>query len=400
MTGAGPRAGRSTASNLDERPLRILMHCIYFPPEIGGLESHVFHLCRALVAQGHHVSVVTSLSRPGLHRHEVMDGVHVHRTWFPSRSPVGWGLHATFSTPRLARLADDADLIHAQAFASVLPGMFARRGRNLPLVTTWHTSHFLMRAESPFWRPLFERMIRGTDYNLAASTEIARVAEAIAPGVRVEALTNGVETTRFTPGPGTMEPPPDGRRRMIVPRRLFPKNGVEFAIRALPLIVERTDVEMVLVGDGPERKRLEALVTELDVADRVRFLGARPNDEMPGLLQSAELAIFPSLMEATSVAALECLSCGVPVAASNVGGLPEIIDDTVGGLFEPADPRSLADRVVQLLNADDLAARGRAGRERVVTSWSNDRLAERHLEIYRGLLADLDAPRPAATEEV
>lgn len=378
------------------RPLHILMHCVYFPPEVGGLESHVYYLCRAMAAMGHRVDIVTSRSRPNLPKHEVMDGVNVFRTWFPSRNPIGWGLHAAGSVPELGRLARTADILHAQAFASVLPGMAARRVRKAPLLATWHTSHFLKRADSPFWRPIFQRMLREVDHNLAASREIASVGERIAPGVKVEALTNGVETDIFRPVVPTLDPPAEGRRRLIVPRRLFHKNGVEYAVRALPLIAEHIDVEAVFVGDGPEREKLERLGAELGVSDRMVFLGARPNAEMPGLLASAELAVFPSLMEATSVAALECMSCEIPVAASRVGGLPEIVDDSVGGLCNPGDPPDIARTVVALLNDPQLKDRGRAGRERVVGHWSNHRLALRHLEIYNELIARR-MPAPSIT---
>jgi len=381
-----------TAQGPGDRPLSILMHCVYFPPEVGGLESHVYYLCRALAAMGQRVTMVTSRSGPDLPTYEVMDGVEVFRTWFPGRNPIGWALHAVGSIPRVRRLAAEADVLHAQAFASVPPLLRGRRRASQPLVTTWHTSHFLMRADSRFWRPHFRRMLRAADYNLAASREIAEVGEGIAPGTSVEALTNGVETDRFRPTEASLEVPEGGRRRLIVPRRLFEKNGVEFAVRALPSIAARHDVEMVIVGDGPERTHLETLAAELGVSDRIRFLGARPNPEMPGVLSSGDLAIFPSLMEATSVAALECLACELPVAASNVGGLPEIIDDGVGGLFEPANPGSLASRVSGLLDDPDLASRGREGRRRVVERWSNRRLAERHLEIYHSLLARGPAP--------
>ena len=102
-----------------------------------------------------------------------------------------------------------------------------------------------------------------------------------------------------------------------------------------------------------------------------------------GVLSSGEMAIFPSLMEATSVAALESMSCELPVAASRVGGLPEIVDQEVGALFEPAAPDSLARTVAGLLESADLRALGRRARDRVVERWSNDRLVERHLEVYR-----------------
>jgi glycosyltransferase involved in cell wall biosynthesis len=91
-------------------------------------------------------------------------------------------------------------------------------------------------------------------------------------------------------------------------------------------------------------------------------------------------------MEATSVAALESMACGLPVAASEVGGLPEIVDASVGALFPPADPAALARAVVELLQGPGLEEKGREARKRVVEEWSNLRLARRHVEIYESLL--------------
>ena len=211
--------------------------------------------------------------------------------------------------------------------------------------------------------------------------------EGIAPDVRVESLTNGVETSFFQRVEPSLPAPAEGRVRLIVPRRLFHKNGVEYFVRAMPLITREIDAEAVLVGDGPERQKLAALAAELGVADRLTFLGARANQEMPGLLSSGDLAIFPSLMEATSIAALEAMSCELPVAASRVGGLPEIVSDAVGGLFEPADPSSLAAKVIELLGGGQLRVLGAEARRRVLDKWSNARLADRHLEIYEELVA-------------
>ncbi|HSG47931.1 MAG TPA: glycosyltransferase family 4 protein, partial [Longimicrobiales bacterium] len=374
--------------------MKILMHCVYYPPEVGGLESHVHYLCRALAERGHRVDVVTSRSVEGTPAYEVREGVHVWRTWFPGKSTAGWIGHAVGSVRRTLKASLGADILHAQAFQSVPPLHLARGYRGVPLVATWHTSHFLRLARRPGWRQLLGGMVRSVDRNLAASREIADVAESLAPGTAVEAVTNGVETSLFRPVEPSLPPPEAGRRRIIVPRRLFEKNGVEYFVRALPAVAEEVDVEAVVVGDGPERPRLEALAEALGVADRIRFLGGRAHGEMPALLSSAEVAVFPSLMEATSVAALECMACGVPVAASRVGGLPEIVDETVGGLFEPADPESLAATVLRLLARPDLREMGRRARERVVARWSNDRLAERHLEIYEALVEGKPVPPP------
>ena len=360
--------------------MNVLQQCIYFPPEVGGLESHAFYLCRELVRLGDDVTMVTSHSRPGLQGSEVMDGVRVVRRWMPTRSPAGWIAHAAATVPVYQQLARSADVLHAQTFASAPPGMLAKRLYGRPLVLTLHTSHFLRLAERSAWRPILRRIIASADWLLAASEEIRDVALGLYAHPRAEALTNGVDTSLFAPGPPTL--PGTGRRRLIVPRRLFEKNGVEYFLRALPLLRAELDVEAVLVGDGPERARLEALTRELGLTNAVTFMGARPNSELPGLLASAEVAVFPSLLEATSVAALEAMSCGVPVAASRVGGLPEIVDETVGTLFEPADPLDLATRLTALLRRPDLAAAGARGRARVVAHWSVERLARRHREIY------------------
>jgi glycosyltransferase involved in cell wall biosynthesis len=329
------------------------------------------------------------------------------------------------------RLAKHADVLHAQTFASAIPGMRAKRKYGLPLVITLHTSHFLRLAHKRTWRPVLRRIIRSADWLLAASEEIRDTALDLYAHPRAEALTNGVDTELFVPrdparavrdsgaaphdsagardrcgghdsagvrdhagglphdSPGDQ---PAGvqreRPRVIVPRRLFEKNGVEYFIRALPLIREEAPIEAVLVGDGPERARLESLAAELNVTDMVTFMGNRPNDEMPALLADADVAVLPSLMEATSVAGLEAMSCGVPVAASRVGGLPEIVDESVGTLFEPADPRSLAAALVALLRRPDLAQAGRRARARVVERWSVARLARRHEQIYETLLRE------------
>ena len=98
------------------------MHCVYYAPEVGGLESHIQFLCRGLVARGHEVDVVTSRSRPGLPTSEVMDGVRVCRTWMPSRNSVGWAAHSLGSIPRFGALAEAADVLHAQDIVLELRG--------------------------------------------------------------------------------------------------------------------------------------------------------------------------------------------------------------------------------------------------------------------------------------
>lgn len=370
--------------------MKVLLHCVYYPPEIGGLESHVAGLAEELVGRGHEVRVVTSRSRPELARNEEKRGVGLERTALPSRTPPGWVAFAVGSIPATLHHAEWADIVHAQAIASVVPAGIAAERFGRPWLASFHTSHFLMRARRRAWRPVLRRLVRWPDFALAASREIADVARDLAPGTRVEALTNGVDTDRFRPLHHAGTPTP-GAPTLIVPRRLFRKNGVEHLVRAIPEIrIRFPGIRVRIVGDGPERTRLEALAADLGVAGAIRFEGAVSHDEMPERLAQADLAIFPSLMEATSVAALEAMACGLPVVATRVGGLPEIVDESVGALVPPADPGAIAEAVIDLLESDDLGRRGARARSRVVHRWSNTRLVARHLEIYE----DLRARRP------
>ncbi len=374
--------------------MRVLIHCVYYSPEVGGLESHIVGLATGLVRRGVEVRVVTSRSVVGSASEEEIEGVRVRRRWLPSRSPAGWFGYAIASAPLARRWAAWAQVVHAQSFASVPPARFATWGRKRPLVASFHTSHFLRRARRRIWAPVLGALVRWPDHVLAASREIAEVASRLGNGRYVEALTNGVDTDAFRPLEAD-DPEARTTRTVLVPRRLFEKNGVEYLVRAVPLIRSRVpNLRVLVIGDGPERPRLETLARELGVGPAVEFLGSRPHEEMPALLSRGEIAIFPSLMEATSVAALEAMSCGRPVVASAVGGLPEIVDAEVGDLVPPGDPEALATSVIRLLESDHLAETGRRARERVVERWSNDRLVERHLEIYGALLEGRD-PRPS-----
>jgi glycosyltransferase involved in cell wall biosynthesis len=367
--------------------MKVLQQCIYFPPEVGGLESHCYYLCKELVRLGDDVTMITSKSKPQAPEREMMDGVNVIRTWFPSKSPAGWMAHTMGSFSTYMPYAKHADILHAQTFASAPPAMLAKRLYGLPMVLTLHTSHFLKLAKKPAWKPILRSIISSADWLLAASEEIRDTALGLYRHPRAEAVTNGVDTGMFQRVTPSMPRRPDVRR-VIVPRRLYEKNGVEYFIRAMPAIRRHVPIEALLVGDGPERPRLERLAADLGVSDFVNFMGSRPNTDMPGLFASSDIAVLPSLMEATSVAALEAMSCEIPVAASNVGGLPEIIDETVGTLFNPADPEDLAQRLVALMKRTDLAETGQRARARVANHWSLERLARRHQEIYRALVEE------------
>jgi len=367
---------------VDRGILNILVHSIYFPPEVGGLETHVRTLARAQIDLGHSVRVITSRSG-NFPKSETMDGIEVEREFCPNKKLLGWVVTTLAGMKPMRRWASWADICHVHTFPSIIAGNSARK-RGVPLVATIHTSHFLRLAKKPFWRKVLAHLLSKPDLLLTPSAEIRDVCLELYPAARIHAMVNAADTDRFRSVKCAIDKPSPSARMIVIPRRLFEKNGVEFAIRALPLLREKHDAHIYIVGDGPLRKDFENLASELGIREFVHFEGARPNIEMPSYLSSAEVVVIPSLMEATSVAGLEAMSCERAIVASDVGGLPEIVSNDTGRLVPPQDPGALARAVSELLELPEESRRrmGKIARDRVVENWSVENLARQVLEYY------------------
>lgn len=363
--------------------MRIAIHAIYYHPEVGGMESHIKDIAEEFVIRGHDVHIVCGSSLPGLPSEEEIGGVRISRTRWFGRNQLGWLRYVLASQSRFLEVVRDADIAHGQGFPCALPVRTARSRYGIPGLVTVHSSHFLRLAPKRVLRPGLKWLFRTIDHILTPSEELAAAVRLVAPDRKAECYVNSVNTRVFRCVEPALEA--GGRTIIVCPRRLVEKNGVRFAIMALPRILETTPAKLFMVGPGPLRDEMEALASSLGVADSVAFLGSQPHDRMPAILSSADVILIPSLMEATSIAALESMACERTIAASNVGGLPEIIDDAVGVLFRPGDPEDIAAKVVELLGRDRTAM-GRTARQRVVANWSATRLAEHHLALYERLI--------------
>ncbi|HDQ99435.1 MAG TPA: glycosyltransferase family 1 protein [candidate division WOR-3 bacterium] len=363
--------------------MKISIHAIYYHPEVGGMESHIKDLAEEFVRRGHRVNIVCGRSLPGLSEQEVIDGVEVYRTRWFGRNAVGWFRYVVGSLATFDRVAADADIVHAQGFPCALATRRVAGRRHISNLVTVHSSHFLRLARKRLLHPGFRYLFGPTDHILTPSAELQAAVESVLPGRRAECYVNSVNTRRFRRVEPSLACP--GKTVIVCPRRLVEKNGVRYAILALPLIKREMPVHLYMAGPGPLQPELERLAGELGVAEDVTFLGAVAHDRMPAVLSSADVILVPSLMEATSIAALESMACERVIAASRVGGLPEIIDEEIGALFEPANPEAIAAAVRELLRRDR-AAMGQTARRRVEENWSATRLADHHLALYQRLI--------------
>ena len=169
--------------------------------------------------------------------------------------------------------------------------------------------------------------------------------------------------------------------------RLAPQKGVRTLVEAARLL-KTSGVQVLLVGDGPQRSRLEQEIRRLAVGDVVHLFGFVPHERVPAVLTHADLLVLPSLYEELGTILLEAMWVGLPIVASRTGGIPDIIDDGVTGvLVEPGDPEVLARAIDRLLADSDLARRlGEAARGRA-RDYDWGVLAERVLAIYQEVLA-------------
>jgi glycosyltransferase involved in cell wall biosynthesis len=290
------------------------------------------------------------------------------------------------------------EIVHAYLpSAYVVAGLVAQSLR-IPLVIAGRRSLMSIEAyRHGLWRWSVELANRAIDFHVCNS-EAAR---------QMTLLTEQVEASRTTVihnGAGlpdiTHRPPPlpaawaVGRRDLgaVSLANLFWHKGHAVLLRATAEVVKRLPgFRLVLVGEGPERGRIEALVRELGLGGNVVLAGSV--GQASGLLRNFQFSVLASVQESFPNAVVESMAAGVPVVATRVGGVPELVREEVDGLLVPAgEPGALAAAMLRLLREPELAERmGRAARERIRESFSIEKMVRETEDLYLSLLGSLTA---------
>lgn len=202
------------------------------------------------------------------------------------------------------------------------------------------------------------------------------------PAEGVIVVPNGVDTERFSPGPNTGTAPSGSVRLISVGRLVDAKDYPTLFAAAATLRAEGREFSLSIVGDGDLRANVEANVARSGLNDTVRLLGNRT--DVGSLLQSSDAFVLSSRREGLPVSVLEALATGLPVVATKVGAIPDVVNDGENGLLvPPGDPQALAAAIRRLL--DDAPLRrliGETARRLVVEQYSLDRMVDRYAEIY------------------
>ena len=348
-----------------------------FPPRVGGIESFVNEICGLLdndvvvYASGTDGAAASDRERP---YPVVRDGPLLLPT--PRIAGRAVGLLREFATTRV--------IFGAAAPLGLLAPALRRAGARRILGLTH--GHETWWARLPAARRLLRRIGDSCDHLSAISSYTeGRIAPALSPSARrrLLRLAPPVDITRFRPSERTAVR--NGARCVSV-ARLIPQKGVSTLLRAWRMVIDRSarsgdDHDLIIVGDGPLRGRLERTIHDLGLSGSARLIGSLPRAGVIEQLQQASVFALPVRTrlaglnpEGLGLAALEAASCGLPVIVGDSGGAPETVRDGVTGFVVPSrDHQQLAERLSWLLDNPQLAQQmGACGRRRVGAHFSTD----------------------------
>jgi glycosyltransferase involved in cell wall biosynthesis len=277
----------------------------------------------------------------------------------------------------LRRQGFDPDVVHANSHLSALAAITLRK----PFVYSEHWSAFLPDNPadlSPAMGRVARLALERARLVLPVSEAMRRALRRLAPRARFRVVPNVIDDELFRPGAGG-----DGSR--LLTAGLLGENGakgVDYLLRALALL---DGPLLEVAGDGPRRAEYEALARRLRLDGRVTFHGFRPKPELAELMRRADLFVLASRFENNPCVVLEAMASGLPVVATRVGGLPELVDERSGLLAEPRDPESIAARIRQALDGSfDRAEIAQRARERFGRATISALLASAYEEAAAG----------------
>jgi glycosyltransferase involved in cell wall biosynthesis len=340
---------------------------------IGGSERHLLTLLPALAERGIE-PVLVGLDDPAWSATDFYGALRVPAVRIRSPRDLDPFL--------LARLVRElrADVVHTHLVHADVYGGVAAKLRGSRLVSTKHNDDPFRRG--PF-RYVERSLSRLADGVIAITDSLRRftIEEVGVPASKVETIHYGLDELPEPWGVNAPDEVPEGARVILAVSRLTAQKGIDIAIRALPSLP--SDVVLVVLGEGPDRESLERLARELGVERRVFLLGRVP--DVAAWLRRAEVFVHPARWEGFGLAVLEAMLAGLPVVATNVSSLPElVVDGETGFLVVANDAPALAAAVSAALARRDL---GPAGRARAHSEFSVARMADRTAELYASILS-------------
>lgn len=388
--------------------MKVLIATVYDIPHAGGLSVHVETLKAGLESLGHEVDILSFSDVSPLARAIIAQGPSTILNLIRKGRGVIWTHKMRYRF--LKKLIEknkhkQYDIINAQDPFATLAALES----GIPTVSTSHgymtfeaISKGTLREhteEASIMQNIEIKAFQNTRRVITVDTRIKNYIKEIA-GVDGIPIRNFIDVDSFKPNKGKKAELrakygiPEDSKVLFCPRRLTKKNGVIYPILALPEILhEFPNVQLIYAGSGEEMTEIKKIAAYEGIKHAVTLLGAIPHKMVRDYYDMCDIALVPSVHsagveEATSISALEAMGCGSPLIACSVGGLKEIITDSVDGiLIEEKNVHALTEAILSLLR-NPLAGNTMAvaAREKIESEYSHIAAARKYLEIYKSAL--------------
>ncbi len=373
-----------------------------FLPHVGGIEKVVYEQGKRLLERNFKPTIVTS--RLGTPKHYVFD--HLNVECYPSLNS-GFSLGIPYPIPTVASfktflgVVKSSKIVHAHGhpyLSSFIVGKLAKI-YNKPFVLTQHNTfieydNFFDKIERVNDLVIGKETIKQADKIITVSNASRDYVLSLgAKRSKVKVIHNGVDLSRFRSLPGKRK---EIRRKLKIPqdsivfltvRRLVYKNGIDTLIDCANLAVAKNrKIVFLAVGKGPDQNSVQERINELDIGDNFRLAGFVSDEELPAYYNAADFFVLPSKSgEGLPLVALEAMACGLPVIATNVGGIGEILSPKFGKLVAPNKPELMAEAVLDFSEAD-WVTRKLELRAMVEENYSWKKNVDSLVEIYEELI--------------
>lgn len=363
-------------------------------PTYGGSGVVATELGKSLAERGHEIHFVSS-SLPFRLSH-VAGNIFFHEVNVQSYPLFESPPYTLSLTSKMVDLAKHAglDILHVHyAIPHATSAVTARQilasdGIHLPVITTLHGTDITLIGQDPSFTPVVEWSIEESDGVTAVSNYLRQETyDHFEVKGDIEVIPNFIDTDRFRRQDKEHFKQalcPNGEKVIVHVSNFRPVKNAPQVVEIFHRVQQDVpSVKLLLVGDGPDRVPAERKARELGVHDDVRFLGKQ--DPIEEILSIADVFLMPSGSETFGLAALEAMACRVPTVASDVGGLPELVNDGETGFLCPLDDlEAFTDRTRRLLSDDDLhATMAQAARDRAVNTFDIDRVVPLYEDYYR-----------------
>ena len=380
---------------------RVLLLNYEFPPMGGGAGHASFQIAKTLVALGCSVDVITS-SPTGQSTVEIIYGVRIFRVPSQRHGIHDCGFFGAWSyvitaQPVFRKLIKENsyDVIHyffglptgllllCTPGAGKIPSLVSLRGSDVP---GYDLLNKKLRAMHRLLYPLTRRIWNQADAVVANSHALRELAQPVMSKKPIRVVTNAIEGDAFYPA-AVNGHKKTALLRILTVARLIHRKGIQDLLHAMTFLKEEP-VHLTIQGTGSQQEQLEQLALDLGIYDRVTFAGFCVREQLPEVYQEADVFVMPSLSESFSMAVLEAMASGLPIVASQVGGMSECVAHGVNGLLvRPQDPQTLAAAIRSLLHDAPLRHQmGKRSVEKAREQFSWQRVTSEYLSIYEQII--------------